>query len=66
MEEDLCKKVAEGPVEAWNLPRTTFPVIALDVLLNLEMAKQWYGLDIYKFDYCIGISLGEYIAGCLL
>ena len=40
MEEDLCKKVAEGPVEAWNLPRTTFPVIALDVLLNLEMAKQ--------------------------
>ena len=66
MEDKLSQKVAEDPIDTWSLPQFSFPVIGLDVILNIEAAKQLYGLDFKNFDYAIGISLGEYIAGCLL
>ena len=66
MGDHLSKKIAEKHVNVWSKPQLSFPAIALDTILNLETAKQLYGLDIKNFDYCIGVNLGEYIAGCVL
>ena len=66
MGDNLSQKVAEEPLETWWLPETSFPVIGLDVVMQLELAKHLYGFDISNYHYAIGISLGEYIAGCLM
>ena len=64
--DNLSQKVAEDPISTWSAPQYSFPAIALDWILNLETSRQLNGLELTDFDFVLGVSLGEYIGGCVL